>query len=308
MKQKVNILLAGGGAGDLLCALVAVDYNIRHYDNCTFYTYVPDYLLEFARHVLPNEAIVRSYTKAKSKYDASLPGVTTQWNNSFHTAMRTHPLDYSFHVLTDKHIYDINEKNYLKINPERIHIERFELPEKYVVFACAAVVPVKEIPVSTMNQIIDYVLAKGYVPVFLGKTFAHTGYGDVAIQASPIDINFNKGFNLLNKTSLLEAAKIIHGAKAFIGADGGLMHLAGFTDTEILASFTLASPTHLAPIRNGSQTYKFHAIEPDDMSGKYYQTNTNFNFDEDMRFFDGWEKVRDSITADKFIKVLEEIL
>lgn len=309
-KQPVNVLISDGGMGDLLCSLVALDYNIRHYPNAIFYVWLPDYMVDFAKHVVTPGSIIRSYSKGKSKYNESFPGVTTAWGGrSFHTPMRTHPVDYAFHVITDKHIYDLNEKNYLKIRPEEIKIDKFKLPEKYVVIASASVVPVKEMPAETANVIINYVLEKGYVPVFLGKNHATTGYKDIALRAKTLEIDLSKGINLVNRTDLLESAKIISNAKAMIGMDGGLVHLAGFTDTEIVAGFTLVDPGHIAPIRNGSQNYKFHAVVPDeDIPNRFYQTMANFNFDEDMRWFDGWERVVASMTPDKFIRELEKIL
>lgn len=305
--KPVNVLLADGGFGDLLCCLVAVNYNINNYKHIQFLIWVPDYMLDIAKHLLPGVS-VRNFTEGKTKYQDKLPGISSKWR-SFHTPMRTHPVDYGFHMLTDKHIYDLNEKNYLQVDPKRIKTQKFNLPEKYVVIIAAATERVKEMPVTTMNSLIDYVLEKGYTPVFLGRTIAETGVNDIKIKTNTVDGEFHKGINLLNKTSLLEAAGIMASAKAVIGMDGGLIHLAATTDTEIVAAYTLASPVHLAPIRNGTQSYKFHAVEPDlDIPNRYYQTNANFNYGEDMRFFDGWEKVVENITADKFIRVLEKIL
>ncbi len=308
VKQLVNILIANGGLGDLLCSLVAVDYNVKTYTNVTFLVWVPDYLLDFAKHVLPRGTSVRNYTEAKTKYNETLPAVSTKWS-SFHTPMRTHPVDYAFHVLSDKHIYSLNEKNYLQINPEKINIKKFQLPEKYVVLGCASVEPVKEMPIQTMNEIIDFVISKGYTPVFLGKTLTKTGYKDLNIKAKALEVDYSKGINLIDKTSLLESAAILSGSKSFIGMDGGLLHLAGCTYTNIVAGFTIVSPSHIAPIRYGMQKYKFYAIEPDEnIPNRYYQTNNNFDYNTDYRKFPGWEKVVENLTSDKFIKVLEEIL
>lgn len=308
-EQHVNVLLADGGMGDLLCALVATDYNIRNYKHCTFNVWVPDYMLDFTKHVLTRGAVIRPYSKAKNKYNEKLPGVTTKWGKSFHTPMRTHPVDYSFHMLTDKHIYNLNEKNYLQVRPDEIDVSRFKLPEKYVVIASAAVVACKSMPPETANAIIDYLLGKGYTPVFLGRRITDVGIQDMTIEANSLNVNYQKGINLLDRTSLLESAKIMSDAKAVVGMDGGLIHLAGFTDTEIIAGFTLVSPDHIAPIRKGTQTYKFHAVVPDeDIPNRFYQTNMNFNFNEDMRDFEGWEKVLASMTPEKFIGVLDTIL
>lgn len=307
IKQPINILLSDGGMGDLVCSLVAVNYNIQHYNNVQCLVWVPDYLHDLAKHLLPGSS-VRPFSEAKEKYNNSLPGVSTKWT-SFHTPMRTHPVDYGFHMLTDKHIYNLEEKNYLQIRPEKIKLNKFNLPEKFVVLTCAAAVPVKEMPIQTMNDLIDYVISKGYIPVFLGKSNADLGAYELAIKSNVIQVDYSKGINLLDNTTLLEAAGIMSKAKAVVGMDGGLIHTAGCTDTIIVAGYTIASPSHLAPIRKGTQTYKFHAVEPDmDIPNRYYQTLTNFNYNEDLRYFPGWEKVIANMTSNKFITVLESIL
>ena len=300
-------ILTDGGLGDLIGCLVAVDWNIRHYPKIHFYVWVPDYLLEFAKHVLPKgNRTIRSFVDAKKHFRHDVEGMTTEWCTN-HTCIRTHPVDYGFHMLSDRHVYDLNEKNYLQIKADKIEIRQFKLPQKYIVIACTGVEPVRTMPVETANKLIDYVIEKGYVPVFLGRETAKCGFKNFAIEAQPIPLNYEKGINLLNETSLLESAKIIHEAKAFVGMDGGLAHLAGCTDANIVVGFTASSPVHVAPIRRGSQSYKFQAIEPDDHPNKYYQTWSSFkkgNFQK----FEGWREVVASMRPEKFISALETVL
>lgn len=301
-------ILTDGGMGDLICGLVAIDYNIRNHPNIHFHVWVPDYLLDFAKHVLSPGSTVRPFSKAKAKFRHDIDGFTTEWCTN-HTAIRTHPVDYGFHMLCDRHEYDLNQKNYLKIKPDKIPLgSRLNLPQKYVVLAATGVEPVRTMPVETANTLIDYIKSKGYEIVFLGKESSDCGIGNHAIKANPIPLNYDKGINLLNKTSLLESAKIINNAKAVVGMDGGMIHLAGCTDTHIVCGYTASNPNHVAPIRHGSQTYKFNAVEPDlDIPNRYYQTYSSFKKGNFQRF-EGWQKVVSSMTPEKFIKVLETIL
>lgn len=304
--MEFHQILTDGGAGDLICELVAVDWNIKHHPHVHFHVWVPDYLLEFAKHVLPGQT-VRPFSEAKSKFRNDIPGMTTEWCTN-HTAMRTHPVDYGFHMLSDRHIYDLNQKNYLQINPERIKLN-FDLPKEYVVIQGTAAEPVKAMPATTINAISDYVREKDYTPVYLGKTESDTGFNGMKAKASVLQADFNKGLNLINKTSLLQAAKVISGAKCFLGMDGGLTHLAGHTDVEIVAGYTLVDPVHVAPIRKGSQTYKFHPVEPDlNVPNRYYQTWHSGFMKGDFRVFPGWENVVANMTPDKFLKELGKIL
>lgn len=304
--EQWHQILTDGGMGDLVCCLVAVDWNIRNHKHVQFQVWTPDYMHEFAKHLLTPGAIIRPFSKAKAKFNHSILGMTTEWCTT-HTAIRTHAVDYGFHMLSDRHVYDLNEKNYLQIRPEKIEIRQFKLPKKYVVISATSVEPVRTMPIDTANSVIDYVIQKGYIPVFLGKEKSDCGFKDFAIKAKTISINYGNGRNLVNETNMLESAKIIHEAQAFVGMDGGLAHIAGCTDTNIICGYTASSPTHVAPIRKGTQKYKFYPVEPDEHPNKYYQTFSSFkkgNFQK----FEGWEEVVGSMTAKKFINELEKVL
>lgn len=303
-----HLIVTDGGAGDLICALVAVNYNITHFPDTQFQVWVPDYLLTFAKHVLPKGSVVRPFSKAPSKFKKEIPGSTTQWASD-HSPIRTHPMDYAFHMLSGRHCYRLEEKNYPRVRADEVKLKYFNLPEKYVVIMAAAAEPCKTMPLETANAVIDLVISRGYDPVFLGRENAVAGYKDFSVKAKVTPMNFDKGVNLINKTDFLQSAAIIDGAAAYIGMDGGLTHLAGFTDTHIVAGYTLADPIHLAPVRNDSQTYKFHPIEPDiNVENRYYQTYHSGFTKTDARQFPGWENVVASMTSEKFIKVLETLL
>lgn len=305
--EQWHQILTDGGMGDLVCELVAVDYNIKHHPDINFLVWLPNYLFEFAKHLLPAGTTIRPFSKAKAKFRHDILGMTTEWCTN-HTCIRTHPVDYGFHMLADRHVYDLNEKNYLQIRPDKINIDHFKLPKDYVVISSTGIEPVRTMPVTTANSIIDYVLDKGITPVFLGKEKSNCGFKDLSIKANIIPLNYDKGINLINKTSLLESAKIINDSKCFIGMDGGLAHVAGCTDSFIVCGFTASNPNHVAPIRKGSQSYRFYPIGPDEnLQNRYYQTYSSFkkgNFQK----FEGWEEVVASMTPEKFISALEKIL
>lgn len=305
--EQCHQILTDGGLGDLVACLVAVNYNITYCKDIKFHVWVPDYLFWFAKHLLPKSTSIRPFSKAKEEFNPKLEGRTTEWCTD-HTAIRTHPVDYGFHMLADRHVYSLKEKNYLQIKPEFIDISKFNLPEKYVVLAATGVEPVRTMPVDTANSIIGWLLDKNYTPVFLGKEDSNCGIGDHAIRANPIPLNYDKGINLINCTTLLESAKIIHQSKSYVGMDGGLTHVAGCTDAEIICGYTASNPNHVAPIRNGSQSYRFQAVEPDmGICNRYFQTYSGFkkgNFQK----FENWEEVKASMTPDKFIIALENSL
>lgn len=305
-KTTVNVLLGDGGAGDHLCSLIAVDYIKRNYSWINPLIWVPDYLLDFAKHVLPKDAVIRNYTQAKDKFNESLPGLTTQWKSQ-HTPMRTHPVDYAFHQLADVHFYTNEKKNYLKSKP--IDISSFDLPENYIVITPTSVERVKRFSKETIDLLSQYVISLGYTPVYLGKDHVKTGRG-LDINAETPDFDRSKGIDLINKTNLIEAASIISGAKLFIGMDGGLVHLAGFTDTKIVAGYTFASPEHLMPIRNNKVGYNVFPVVPEESLGcRFCQTNWGLLYNHDFRKcrYDDYKCTKD-MTFEKFKKQIDEAL
>lgn len=308
-KATINVLIAENGIGDLLCSLVAVNYMLN---NCPWLNpliWVPDFLKDFTKHVLPKGAIVRNFTEAKTKYDGTKYGVTTKWQGQF-TPMKTHPVDYAYKVLCD-YTPSMQEKSYLKIRPNEIDISKFNLPEKYVVLPGAATEYVKAMPPETLNMLTDYVISKGYTPVFLGKTENHTGFKDMACRAVIQDeYDFTKGINLINQTNLLESAGIIANAKLYIGMDGGVTHLAGFTDTPIIAGYTFVLPELMMPIRDGIFAKNVYPIEPDqDLGCRGCQSKMVLLFDHDFRdcYYgpDDFSCVK-QITFEKYKNIIEK--
>lgn len=294
--------------GDLVCSLVAVDYIIRTYPWVNLLVWVPDYLLDFAKNILPEKAIVRNYTEAKKKYDGTRPGISTQWSGR-HTPMRIHPVDYGFHLLADEHV-PLEKKNYLKFNGTNVDITKYNLPEKYVVIGVGSTFKVKEFPIDTVNEISKYCISKGYTPVFVGKEVDETGV-KYKKTANITKVDFSLGIDLTNKTNLLELAKVIEGAKCYVGMDGGNVHIAGCTDTPIVVGYTfIDGKKHNVPIRNNQLGYNCYVVEPDEsLKCRFCQTRMNFYYDlwyPDCLYKD-FECVK-HMTPDKFIKHLETIL
>ena len=276
--ENINFTLSNAGMGDCITALVPINYVYKHFPWVNPIIWVPDYMVEFAKHVLPPKSIVKPYSKGKKEYNNELSARMNEWK--LHTAMRTHPVDHCYHMMLDISP-DIEHKNYLSIRPEEIDISRFSLPEKYVVIPLGATTKSKTLPIATLNSIAKYAKEKGYTPVFLGKKSSATGYEDKTLTTKLVEADTTLGIDLTDKTSLLESGAIIAGSKAIIGMEGGLVHLAGFTDTNIIASYTFVDPKVLAPYRNNSRTYKFFPIvPPEDLGCRFCQTNIQFLFND----------------------------
>jgi ADP-heptose:LPS heptosyltransferase len=73
--------------------------------------------------------------------------------------------------------------------------------------------------------------------------------GEQTIKSNPIKI-FEDVIDLRDASPLLESLKIINYAKFIVGVDNGLFHLAGLTQTPIVAGYTTVAPELRMPYRN----------------------------------------------------------
>jgi len=69
------------------------------------------------------------------------------------------------------------------------------------------------------NQMCDHSNSKNITPVFLGKTSMDKR--DIKVDER---MDFSKGVNFIDKTSLMDAAFIMKNSEMVIGVDNGLLH------------------------------------------------------------------------------------
>lgn len=308
--KTINLMLLDGGVGDHIASLVAVNYVIEQYPWITPLVWMPDYLVALAKHLLPQDTYIKGFSDMRGQYDPSKPTKTTKWDG--HTSpMKIHLVDYAFLRLCDENP-DIKHKNYLKINTKTLQV--LDLPVDYVVFTTGFTADVREWPATEINKTAKFVKSKGYTPVFLGETQTKTGGSHIIKGTFKEEIDFSLGISLIDKTSLLQAAGIINNAKAVLGVDNGLLHLAGCTDTTIIGGYTTVTPQIRLPIRNNVLGSNCHTVVPGaDLECSFCQQNTNFLYGHDYRnclFKDAPKKNKctTQMTAEKFILKLETVL
>lgn len=267
---------------------------------------MPDFLVELAKNVLPETINTRSYTNMKYQYDPSKVTKTTEWD-SITSPMKIHCVDYAFIKLCDE-LPDIRCKNYLTLKYDKIKNITSMLPEKFVVITTGYTAKVREFPAKSINEVAKYVRSKGYEVVFLGQTQTETGAQHKIQGTFDNAVDYDIGINLIDKTSLLQAAGIISQAKALVGVDNGLMHVAGLTETFIVGGYTTVSPEIRMPYRHDMLGWRCSPIRTG-VQCRFCQERTNFLFGHDYRnclYKDN--ACVSEMTSDKFIKELEYIL
>jgi len=306
-KEHINIVFDNGGLGDHIAAMPVIAHFLKDIPYVIPHVWVPDFFVDFAKNLLP-AANIKSFSKER-KYNNNLQGRALS-KGAPYTNLRTHITEQAFHVLSNDHPTP-EMANYLKLNTDKINIERFKLPEKYVVVCSGFTAPIREMLPEYINQISDYIISKGYTPVFLGKRQSQLGYNTLVIQGLfKEDINYSKGINLIDKTNLLETGKIIAQAKTIVGLDNGLLHVAGCTDIPIVGGFTSVDPFHRMPYRNNIKGFNYYpVVPPDSEPEKFFQSRYDFLFDHNYK--DSYLKsdsLIKSLKPELYIEQLEKIL
>lgn len=290
-----------GGVGDHVASLVALNYINSRYRWITPLVWTPDYLVDFAKRLLPKVSI-RGYSEMKAHYNPHMTTRTTKWDNII-SPMKIPLLDYAFLKLADENP-DIIHKNYLQI-PQ---------PEDYkgnqVVITTGYTAKAREFPAKHINGVIDYILAKGYKPVFLGKKETATGAKHTIQGNFDAEVRYEKGLDLRDKTTLWEAAEIMAKSVAVVGVDNGLLHIAGCTDVPIVGGFPSVRPEIRMPVRYGHLGWEFYpVVPPESVKCRFAQQDTNFIYGHDYReCICNDYACTGSMSAEAFIEQLEKIL
>jgi len=312
----VNFLFNDGGLGDCLARLPAIEYVIQNHPEVIPHVWIPDFFYDIAKRSLtPGRVVLKKFSQ-KDKFNKLFPTRASASNT--HTNLSYHMTEHGFNLFINKQVED-KHKNYLPIKLDDVNITKFNLPDKYVVITTGFTSTVREFLPTTINSIIDYVLFKGYTPVFLGKKETDNGFNYIIKGKFDTTINYHKGINLIDQTNLLETAKILYGAKTTVGLDNGLIHLAATHPTNtVVCGFTTVDPQHRVPFRNnGVKGYNFiPVIPPDSVECRFCQSNFVFAFHHESFtkcYYDknatGAEiECLKSLTPDLFILELDKIL
>lgn len=277
----IGIVYHYGGVGDFIQWTQAIIYNLKNYKYLKGEIFVKPFFHELAVYWLTPHLDGRfkivsteSYSKNKEidKYRnliSALNGVMTTLNSSIMSVgfMSYAQLDY---VPEEYNHFPV-------IDCSKIDISKFNLDSTYCVITTMSTSGVRTLKPVTINSITKYVKSIGLEPVFLGKEELDSTVDYKATTSEEVD--YSHGIDLRNKTTLLEAAAIMNGAKFVVGLDNGLLHLASCTDANIIFAFNTVRPEHRL-IPRKTKTGKTLVITPDKekLQCTFCQSDTKFMF------------------------------
>lgn len=223
--------------GDMISWLPAIKYVAEAYNYVKGHLLVPDYFAEIARNVMSEYPHWRVHTKLPDRLAKG--------------ALLKQPLQHPINA-TGMHLTDLGflyfvgivpppegSRAYPLLNLEDVELRgEFESIGAFAVLTPVATTSTRAMLPSQFNAVTKHLLSKEITPVFLGN------YAMKDRQFLPFNdaYDLSVGVNLIGKTSLLEAAKIMEASRLVLGIDNGLLHLAAMTDVTILYGYTMAGP------------------------------------------------------------------
>lgn len=273
----MNFVLNHGALGDVICSLPAVIAGRVADPFSVIRVWGPSWQHELLAHLLKSygEFEIRNFEdfpKTKAEREERNPGhvALNQMPFNTHTRNRVHMVDYAFGCLLDSRPENMLERSY----PTQAPLGKRRFDEPYVVFPVGATSDNKLFRASVMAPVIEWVNDNGYVPVLVGTKTSHT-QADAGGVLTPITIIDEvdklppsllvKCVDLREKTTLLELRDLLGYAEAVVGVDGGTLHLAGTTDTNIVYALGATLPKHRFVARQGNPSHKIRYVGPRDL-------------------------------------------
>jgi ADP-heptose:LPS heptosyltransferase len=310
--QEVYFTQELGGIGDDIASLPVINYILKTYPNLNITLWVKSYFKLIAKKSLPaspNLNILTFDQKQLARKDVPVKKLSgTPFTN-----LASHMTEHAYSIFCNKQPENMKDYNYLPINTKGVYLNRFNLPENYIVIPTGFTAKVREFIPDIVNNIIDYIISKNYTPIFLGKekTIEESNINKFIKGNFNNQINYDKGINLINKTDLLETVKIIQNATCIVGLDNGLLHIAGTTDIPIIGGFTTVNPIHRMPYRHEVKGWNYYPVilNQNELICNFCQSNWTFVYNFDFRncYYNDY-KCCQLLTSDKYIKELEKVI
>lgn len=316
--MPLGFLFMNGGAGDYITWMQPIRWLASETTWIKGTVYVPDYFRELAEYWLRPFPSWRIKTFAElhsiPEHDKTpLRGPLILQNESLN-ATGAHLLECGWVYFTnrsrgpDSWDTGASRQGWHWYPPfKQADLDAVQLPEaaqaltpgRYIVVTTGQTGESRKVPAQYWNHVIEHVVQLGYTPVFIGKRESVTGNLKNVHTVFPKELRFDLGVNLLDQTSLLQAASIMSRAACVVGHDNGMLHLAGCTEVPIVFGYNLASPEHRRPLRPVGKTIDI-TLTPQELACIHCQSNTNFVIGYAFtRCFYGDNKCIDILFADQ---------
>jgi hypothetical protein len=304
LASRLNIDSTYGGLGDQIARLPAFKQTILEYPHIFITIYVHDFTVEIVRTAL-KLALPNSYNyqvMPTSMWDTRT--INHTWELSFEgvniNSLKM-PLTHHAHLFTrNEVVLDPEKHRYLSIPVDG---SLRAVQEPYVVITTGYTAKVREFRAPVINQIIRYLRKQGITPVLLGSHSANAGRDGEITATFDDKIRADLTVDLRNKTYLMTCFHYLGNAKAVLGVDNGLLHLASMSPTNVIWAFTTVRPEHRLPLRQAGNNF---VIEPSSKC-RYCQSDSYYVLHDFRKCFYNTFDCTKSLTAKPFIDILEKL-
>lgn len=286
--QQINIVLTAnaGGMGDQIARMPAIKYIYKNHPQVRVYLFVYDYLLELYQrafrgqenriHIMPR-SIKQDWMRDRGQY---IPKIELDYFPKGTSASKPNLVEYGFNILEFRTPPKGEDWNYPKVNLLKVDVTRYNLPERYGVLSTGYTTPVREWPPEQAFEVADWMIQNNITPVYLGKSENALGVSDnITTNTLPNEAIHPQGLDLRDKTTVVEALKVMSTALFVAGPDSGLLHLACMSDVPTIWLFTSIAPEQRLPFRNGIQGWRTLTVgQPESLECRYCETNQNMVF------------------------------
>lgn len=252
----VALIYNAGGIGDYIHWTQAIKYVIQSYPWISGYVITPKFFSDLA-HLWLDGFSDRFGVREEAVSDyATLPylndhAIIIPDNKQLASAPGFHLFQLGFIYYNQHHKIPAGWNTLPEIKGDEVDISGFALPEKYVVLTPNATVEVRKLNSAAINEVVMWLKWQNITPVFLGLSDMAK---DHKSSAHP-DLKLDGVLDLRDKTSLRESACIMARAKAVVGLDNGLLHLACCSSVPVVFAFTTINPElRVPPRKKGAET------------------------------------------------------
>ncbi len=255
----------------MIARLPAFRYMFNHYPQISLTIWTQDYSLELMEYLMPgnNHFTWRRYSEAPR----ALKRPIIEFDDTRLTTLQAHLTRHAFGILMDNLDPSREDLAYpradlvsMDVISKATHDFLYFGKNPFIVFTTDYTAPARAWPAVHINRLARLVREAGLTPVLLGKTEAMKtgelradGTSDDILPRPSDGLKTELFVDLRNKTSLIEALGVMQRAKAVLGLDNGLLHLAHCTDTPVVIGFSTLLPEHRVPVR---EIYGEYAMFP----------------------------------------------
>jgi len=253
-KTHVALVFNSGGIGDYINWVPAIRHAVETNPHINGFIVSPPWFFDLASlwlsDLAPRFRLLMSEQWEKEGLIRKFPTIAPQRNQFANaTGFSLRQLGFIYYSQID-YVPKGYEHPPL-IRGDEADVSAFGLPERYAVVTPWATHENRRLTPEAVNELTAHLLSEGTTPVFLGRAFlAHDHQ-----MERPSGLSLDGVIDLSDRTSLREAAVILSGARAVIGLDNGLLHLAACSGVPLVFAFTTVDPRLRMPLRrDGART------------------------------------------------------